>query len=103
MPACFPRSLFGAILAVIYIAVAIYAVHDDRTTQGGGWISLNGMATAIVTFPVTLLGEMLGMKPDYRRNLDMVFAIGMCAMLVYFLGAGLAKLARALFAGDGSA
>ena len=102
MPAWFPRSLFGAILAVIYIAVAIYALHDDRTAQGGGWISLKGMATAIVTVPVTFLGEMFGMKPDYRRNLDMVFAIGMCAMLVYFLGAGLAKLARALFGADGS-
>lgn len=96
-----PRSVFGAILAVIYIAVAIYAVHDDRTAQGGGWISLRGIATSIVTLPASILGAAFGMKPDYRRNLDMVFAIGVSALVVYFVGAGLAKLARTIFAGEG--
>jgi hypothetical protein len=99
MPSWFPRSLFGAVLATIYIAVAVYAVIDARTSQGGGWITLKGIGAYIVTLPVSFLGEALGMKPDYRRNLDMTLAIGICALLVYFAGAGLARLAHALFAG----
>ena len=100
MPTWFPRSVFGAVLAALYIAVAIFAVASDRTSSGGGgWITLKGMGAAIVTLPVTLLGEALGMKPDYRRNLDMAFAIGTCALLVYFAGAGLARVARALSSG----
>ncbi|MEO7412597.1 MAG: hypothetical protein ABIZ81_04510 [Opitutaceae bacterium] len=100
MPAWFPRSTFGAVLSALYIAVAIFAVASDRRSSGGGgWITLKGMGAAIVTLPVTFLGEALGMKPDYRRNLDMAFAIGTCALLVYFVGAGLARLARALFSG----
>ncbi len=80
------------------IAVAIYAVVDARTSQGAIWISLNGIGISIVTLPVAFLGEMLGMKPDYRRNLDMAFAIRVCTVLGYLLGAGLATVARALFA-----
>ncbi len=103
MPTWFPRSLFGAVLAALYIAVAIFAVASDRTSSGGGgWITLKGMGTAIITLPITFLGEALGMKPDYRRNADMAFAIGACALLVYFAGAGLAWGARVLFR-DGSA
>ena len=100
MPTWFPRSIFGTVLAALYIAVAIYAVASDRTSSGGGgWITLKGMGAAIVTLPITFLGEALGMKPDYRRNLDMAFAIGTCALLVYFAGAGMARVARALFSG----
>ena len=95
----FPRSLFGAVLALIYLAVAAVAVISDRGEKGGSWISLHGMASFLVTFPVSLLGEKLGMRPDFRRNLDMTFAIGVCAVLVYLLGAGLARLARSVFAG----
>ncbi|MBC7932834.1 MAG: hypothetical protein H7Z38_19915, partial [Rubrivivax sp.] len=72
---------------------AVYAVIDARSNQGGGWISLKGIGVYIVTLPTSFLGEVLGMKPDYRRNLDMVFAIGTCAVLMYFAGAGLARLA----------
>ncbi len=98
-PTWFPRSVFGAVLAALYIGVAIFAVASDRTSSGGGgWITLKGMGAAIVTLPITFLGDVLGMKPDYRRNLDMAFAIGACALLVYFAGAGLAWTARALFA-----
>ncbi|MEO5960091.1 MAG: hypothetical protein ABIR80_13320 [Opitutaceae bacterium] len=99
MPSWFPRSIFGLGLTVVYLAVAVYAVIDARSNQGGGWISLKGIGVTIVTLPISFLGEVLGMKPDYRRNLDMAFAIGTCALLVYFAGAGLARLARALFAG----
>ena len=102
MPSWLPRSLFGAVLAIIYLVVAVIAVVTDRRDQSGGWISLKGMGAYLVTFPISCLGEALGLKPDYRRNLDMAIAIGVCAVLMYFLGAGLARLMRALLGGGGA-
>ena len=97
----FPRSTFGLVLAVIYIAVASFLVASDRGSTLVGWMSLNGIVTFLITFPVSFIGEKLDMRPDFRRNADMAFAIGVCAVLVYFIGVGLAKLARLLFASGG--
>ncbi len=94
-------SIFGVVLVVIYIVVAMFVVASDRGHVGGTWISLDGIGTFLITFPVSFLGEKLGLRPDFRRNADMAFAIGVCAVLVYFLGVGLARLARAVFAGGG--
>jgi hypothetical protein len=102
MPPWIPRSTFGAILAGLYVVVAVFFVVSDRGRGGTGWISLDGIATFLITFPVSLIGEKLGMRPDFRRNADMVFAIGVCAVLVYFLGAGLARLARHVLSGGGA-
>ncbi len=102
MPSWFSRSVFGAVVAIVYLVVAVVAVVSDRRESGGGWISLRGMGAFLVTFPVSCLGEAIGLKPDYRRNSDMAFAIGVCMVLVYFLGAGIARLARALFGPGGA-
>jgi hypothetical protein len=96
MPAWLPFSRFGGVLAVIYLAFAIWVLIQDRTTTGGGWISFNGMSTYIVTMPVSAPFELLGYKLDFKRNLDMTVAIGGCALLVYLVGAGLAWLAGML-------
>ncbi len=96
MPPWFPRSTFGIVLVVLYVAVAIFVVRSDRNATGGGWITLHGMGTSLITFPVSVVGENLGMRPDYRRNSDMIFAIGLTAMGVYFAGAGLARLTAML-------
>ena len=42
------------------------------------------------------------MKLDYRRNLDMGFAVGLCALTVYLVGAGVGRLARMSFSSGGS-
>jgi len=95
-------SKFGLALALIYIAIAIWVVFTERTSSGGGgWISLNGMASYIITMPVSLPMEMLGAKPDYQKTFDMAAAILICATLVYFVGAGLEWFVRQLF-GAGS-
>ena len=88
-------------LAGLYLTLAIFAVAIDRKESGGGWITLHGMASFVVTLPVSLLGEKLNLKPDYRRNLDMILVIGICFTLVYFAGAGVAKLTRLAFSAAG--
>lgn len=104
MPDWFPSSVFGAVLALCYVVLAVAAVISDRASTGGGtWISLKGMATFLVTFPVSALGELLGMAPDFRRNRDMIFVITVCAIGVYFLGIGLARLVRVVWPGGGGA
>lgn len=91
-------SKFGLVVAVIYIALAIWVVVSERTsTGGGGWISLNGMASYIITMPVSMPMEMLGARPDYQKTFDMAAAILICAGLVYFVGAGLEWFVRQLF------
>jgi hypothetical protein len=91
----FPRSLCGAILAGLYVIVATTVVVLDRRESGGGnWITLRGLGAYLITFPISLAGERLGRRLDYRKNLDMAFAIGVCALLAYLLGAGLCKLVR---------
>jgi hypothetical protein len=99
MNAWFAVSRFGAVFVVLYLAVAVWIVREDRQSPGGGWISLNGMASYLITLPVSVIGEKLGARPDYRRNVDMIFAIGVCTVLLYFMGAGLGKLAHFIFTG----
>jgi len=95
----FPVSRFGGALAAFYAAFAVWVVIAERTTKAGGWITLRGMASALVTAPVSLPMEMLGWKLDYRRTPDMALAILICAALVYLLGASLASLVSFLLRG----
>lgn len=101
LPPWIPRSTFGAILALVYVVLAVFVVAGDRGQTSGGWITLNGIGSFLITFPVSLAGEKLNMRPDFRRNIDMGFAIAVCAVMIYLLGAGLGRLARALLSGGG--
>jgi len=97
----FPISKFGVVLAVLYVVIEVMVVREDRRSTAGGWITLRGLGAYLITLPVSALGEKLGVQPDYRRNIDMILAIGICGVLVYFLGAGFAKLAVFVFS-DGT-
>jgi hypothetical protein len=92
-----PISKFGLIFTGLYMVVAILVVRGDRQSTAGGWITLQGIGAYVITLPVSAVGEKLGVRPDYRRNVDMSIAIGICAILVYFIGAGLGKLAQLIF------
>ena len=92
----FSLSKLGAVLALAYAAFAIWVVFTERATPGGGWINLNGMASYLVTLPVSAPMEMLGARPDYQKTFDMTAAILVCAALVYLAGAGLEWLVRLL-------
>lgn len=89
-------SKFGVGVALVYLVFAVWVVFSERTQSAGGWISLSGMATWIVTFPVSAPLDALGMKPDYRKNVDMALTIAVCTLLVYFVMAGAAWLVRTM-------
>ncbi len=98
MPDWVPVSRFGALLAAVYAVFAVMIVAADRAPgAGGGWISLAGMSSYLVTTPVSLPFEMFGQKLDFKRNLDMGFAILGCSLLVYLIGAGVAWLISLIF------
>lgn len=97
LPPWVPRSVFGAVLAALYIVFATGIILSDRKGGGGNWISLSGLASFLITFPVSALGELLNMKLDFRRNIDMGFAVLVCALMVYLAGAGLGWLAKVIF------
>ena len=98
MPDWVPVSRFGALLAALYAIFAVMIVAADRAPgAGGGWISLAGMSSYLVTAPVSLPFELLGQKLDYKRNLDMGFAILGSSLLVYLIGAGVAWLISFIF------
>lgn len=88
----FPKSISGAVVALIYVVCAIWVIHGERVSTGGGWINLRGMGAILITAPVSLVAEWLGFKLDYRSNLQMGFAVLGTALLFYLLTAGIAKL-----------
>jgi hypothetical protein len=86
-------SFWGLVPAGFYTVAAIWVLWTDRTRVTCGWISLNGMSSFLATLPVSAFFEaILGYKLDYKSNADMGLAIGLCAALVYLLGAGLGFL-----------
>ncbi|MBK8837685.1 MAG: hypothetical protein IPO30_03025 [Hyphomonadaceae bacterium] len=95
MPSLASLSKVGLVLAIIYILLAVWVVFTERTSpSGGGWISLNGMASFLITFPVSMPLEIIGARPNYQKTFDMAAAILVCAALVYFVGAGVEWLVR---------
>jgi hypothetical protein len=92
-------SKTGAVIALIYVAIAVWVVFTERTSPpGGDWISLDGMGSYLITLPVSAPMEMIGARPDYKNTLDMGAAILGCGVLVYLAGAGAEWLVRQIFA-----
>jgi hypothetical protein len=88
----------GILLSGVYVAFAVLAVIADRApSKGGNWITLSGMGSLIITLPVSAPMEILGAKLDYRSNVQMAFAIAVCAGLVYLMGWVLESVFRAVF------
>lgn len=84
------------------MAFAIFIVWQDRNYTGGGWITLNGMTSFLVTFPVSAFFDaLLGLRLDFRRNIDMAFAILGTATCVYFALFGIGTLFHTMFASPG--
>ena len=77
-------SVPGLVVAIVYCIVAAWLIHHDRTSTSGGWISLNGMVSALATAPVWFGLEFLGLRPDFRKNGEMAALVLACAVIVYF-------------------
>ena len=85
----------GLGLTLLYLLVAIFVIWQDRLHSGGDWISLNGISSYLVTFPISAACERLGRKLDFRRNVDMTLAIAGSGFLLFWLAFGIAHLLRA--------
>lgn len=74
-------------MAAVYLTAAVALIAFERGETGAGnWITLRGMLSYLVTFPVSRLAELAGHKLDFQRNADMALASVACAGLVYGLG-----------------
>lgn len=90
-------SKTGVTCAAVYVVAAMYLIYDDRNAQGGGWINLHGMLSGIATLPAAAVSELLGLRPDYKSNLDMGVSVAFCAGLVYWVVSGVQKLFTKFF------
>jgi len=99
------RSIVGGVLAGIYLIVATFVTQDEIRHSAGGWISLRGMITGIVTAPsqvtVGTLLKAIGVPPvDYYNMgfsgyLQLGIHVIVSTAFVYFLGAGIQWLITA--------
>ena len=90
----------GLTLAIIYMLLAAAMVCEDRKSQTGSFISLQGMLSALVTLPVAFPLEYLGHKLNYKSNLQMAAAIAVCGTLVLVIIWGTLSLGAALWTTD---
>jgi hypothetical protein len=82
-----PQRL-GLALAVLYLAGALYVVMDERRRTS----FLPTMGTALVTAPISLPLEWLGIRANLR-NLGVVAALLVAnAAVMYGIGAGVGRL-----------
>ena len=77
--------------------ILVIFVRADRQSSTGGFITLQGMMSGIVTLPVALPLEFLGRKINYRSNWEMGTAILFCGALLFGLSFGALKLVEYLW------
>jgi hypothetical protein len=109
----FPRSKFGLVLAILYVALAVGIAYSERYGgPTGSFISMPGLATSAITYPAAfflsscvpwLSFDQLGFF-DTPYSSKTLFAIGLsialCAFLVYLIGAALGSLSKTLLGKD---
>lgn len=90
-------------VTLLYIALALFVIHDDRTYTGHNWISLDGMTSFLATFPISAFSDaFLQLRLNHRSNLHMAIAVLGTAALIYLALAALARLAQRFLAGGSS-
>jgi hypothetical protein len=92
------HSWLGALLSLIYTAVAVYVVQDELRHTGGGWINLRGLGTLLVTAPsqvtVGAVLRWLGVpevnfaEPGASGYVQLVFHVLASAVVIYLIGYG---------------
>lgn len=80
----------GLLVGLVYAVLAAIVIVKDRKTHGGGWISLSGLVSYLVTFPVSALAEKVGHRLNHQRNSHMLLAVLGTAVAVALIAALLA-------------
>src|SRR5687768_1950707 len=93
MNSLLPESTTGLVLVILYVGFALYAIHNDRNSQGGFF---RGLFSRLVVAPVSILVESVGSSLNHRSNLQMGGSVFLTSVLVYWIGFGLGKAAQAL-------
>jgi hypothetical protein len=103
----FPRSKIGLVLAILYSIFTIMVIYTERTAPpSGGFITLQGLGTFVITLPASLLlyklfpslgtdsGHLISdpMSPSIFMTLTVL--VLSCAFLVYLFGALLGALGK---------
>lgn len=98
------QSRLGTTLGLLYTAGASYVVQDELRNTSGGWITLRGMGTALVTAPSQVTFEVvlgwLGVprvhytEPGLGGYSQLVLHVAVSAATAYLLGYGLEWLTR---------
>lgn len=82
--------VIGLCVAAVYVAVAVFVIVCDRAPHRGGWISLNGILSLLVTLPIAWLAAKCGRPLDHRRTMDLLFGVVGTTLLVAGVAAALA-------------
>jgi hypothetical protein len=100
------QSWLGALLSLIYTALAVYVVQDELRHTGGGWINLRGLGTLLVTAPsqvtVGAVLRWLGVskvnfaEPGVSGYVQLVVHVLASAIVIYLIGYGLEWALRRL-------
>ena len=79
----------GLIAAAVYLAIAIYAVVDERGSRGG---FLPDLKTFLVTAPFSFPLSWAGFEPGMRGLGIVCLLVAAAAVLVYSVACGLTRL-----------
>ena len=84
-------SRFGLILALLYVLVASYVSWDDFFNCKEALLTLCGLGSVFLTFPISLLFHSFGLEVHFINYTDVDIALQaliilMCGVLVYFIG-----------------
>ena len=85
-------SWFGLIMAALYVAFAWWVAWEDFFRCRGGFdISFCGLASELLTFPVSYLFQLFGVEVNWLSHTSADVAlhgliIVLCGILVYFIG-----------------
>jgi hypothetical protein len=94
-----PKSILGAVLAAAYLVIAVWVAIEDLHGSGG-FFNLRGLATYLVTFPVSFpFFKVLAIvgADESRFSIPLRYSlatvtmltvfISLCTALIYLLGA----------------
>lgn len=87
-------SRWGLGFALLYAVIGVYLIHEDYVSHSGGFISLKGMLTDLVTAPISFPAEKFNLPFQPLNPWHAGLALFICALLIYAIVAGIESLIR---------